>query len=101
LNSIQVANWVLTPCTQTISRETCGFINSSNRYLLLTALSEDGVKLDSPRVETCAIAVDTTVRFIFPTPDKPETCGVDILVAGELTSHIDCAAARKFGVQHR
>jgi len=42
-----------TPCTTTVSRETCWLLDSSSGYLILEAVAPDGTSARSAAMKTC------------------------------------------------
>ena len=59
---------VSTPCDWRLSRETCGFFDSSSGWLKVSGVAADGSRLDAPPLKTCAVREGTVVRFLFPGP---------------------------------
>ena len=59
---------VATPCDWRVSRETCGFLDSSSGWLRVRGVAADGSHLDAPPLKTCAVREGTLIRFQFPGP---------------------------------
>jgi hypothetical protein len=57
-----------TPCTWTVSRETCFGLDSSSGYVLLTARAADGVEAHSVAWKTCELQEGQHLRIEVPPP---------------------------------
>jgi hypothetical protein len=69
-----------TPCTWTVSRETCFGLDSSSGFVLLTARTPEGVEAHSPAWRTCSLEEGQHLFIELPvaqgprqhsTPDSP------------------------------
>jgi hypothetical protein len=57
-----------TPCAWTVSRETCFGLDSSSGYVLLTAITADGVEAQSVAWKTCELEEGQHLRIEVPPP---------------------------------
>lgn len=67
-----------TPCRWTFSRETCWLIDSSTGHFALVAVLDDGRRLRSPMLKTCAVKPGTKLSFQFPAPNGAGDCLVTV-----------------------
>jgi len=79
-----------TPCEVEISRQTCGLMDSSSGFVVLTATARNGTALRSAPMETCGINNGSRVRFVFPEDAARTDCTVQYFDHARETSRTTC-----------
>jgi hypothetical protein len=93
----EVSDWggnrLSTPCTISISRETCWLFDSSSGYVIITARSLAGISLRSMAIPTCSVTDGMRIIFSFPHEKSAQDCAVILYDGGREVSRLSCEDA--------